>query len=613
MIQENESHNRKQMILRDFVNLIIALIIIVSGLFTLWVPHRVSAAPAWPTTWISIGTDPDEGGGDDFRDVLEAYYQADSAYLFLRLRTVIPATFQSGNKDSRYKWFVDTNNDMTLPGSSGGTVYNWEYLFYVEDTDNNGTGDIYLGTPSNPVGALITNTDLVGYRLNSGGNYVDLYIRLDQISNLADYWVGWATDQENKNYDQAPKLDSTDSTAALHLITKGAITVIKTVVGSAPPSNWQFNYTGQGTSGNFAIAAAGGQNLVSSLPFGSYTVTETTKADYICSPSDNISVTLSTAQTSQTITFTNTLAAAPTVTTVDIYEDPSCTIVASSMTPQITYYARVGINIANYNLVNLQTVRVTLFYDAAGTNPVAPATANTQTCAILTCAVGSPPTWTIEPNNNPPNPPDNTTWQIITAQCVQPNLNTNTGNWIFAFKPGKVATESVAPANWDAQGKAIRNLSQTGELYVRNKAMNWYGEIIVPASVDWGQVPLGLTFNNATYNPRTASIKYIANGDYYEDIKSSDSWTGTGEIVTLDTMGNNPPPPGMFALLADNTANIGDAVVVTADYKHFNASGALTGESGVTVSTNNLWLSLGPTDIAPVTYSGTIYCQIANR
>jgi hypothetical protein len=612
MLRNTESHKHKQMTVRDFFGVIIAFIIIVSGLFTLWVPHIASAAPTWPTTWISLGTDVAEHGGADYRDVMESYYQVDTEYIYLRLRTVAPAELidSKGKPDSRYKWFFDTDNNFY---TQGGTAYNWEYLLYVEDTNGDNIGDVYLETPNPPI-IHITDTNIAGYRLNSDGNYADLYIRLDQIGGLAQYWVLWATDQQNQNHAQAPNLDSPDSGATILLVTKGSITVNKTVVGTPPSSGWQFNYVGPGTvSGSFTIAATGGQNVVSNLPFGSYTVTETIKPDYICSPGSNINVILSTAQTSQTITFTNTLAAAPTVTNIDIYEDQTCTIVANAMTPQTIYYARVGVSIPNNNLINLQTVRVTLFYDAAGTNPVAPATANTQTCAILTCAVGSPPTWTIEPNNNPPNPPDNTTWQIITAQCVQPNLNANTGNWIFAFKPGKVATESIAPANWDAQGKAIRNPTQTGELYVRNKAMNWYGEIIVPASVDWGEVPLGLTFENTDYNPATAIVTYIANGDYYEDIRSSASWTGSGETVMLDIVGGNPPPAGMFALMADNTANLGDALIVTTEYKHINASGSLTTENGITVNTNSLWLSLGQTDIAPVTYGGTIYCQIANR
>jgi hypothetical protein len=298
-------------------------------------------------------------------------------------------------------------------------------------------------------------------------------------------------------------------------------------------------------------------------------------------------------------------ASIPTVTAIEIFEDSACTIVANSMTPQSTYYARVSVNLST-TLDHLQTVMVTLFYDAAGSNPIAPTSGDTHTCAILSCTVGLTPVWTI--SSGAP-----TSWTIETAECVQPPLNATSGNWIFAFKPGKVATESIAPANWDTQGKAIRTPLQTGELYVRDKAMNWYGEIIVPASVDWGEVPLGLTFEDATYNPETAIITYIANGDYYEDIRSSGSWTGSGETVALDVTGGNPPPAGMFALMADNTANLGDALVVTTEYKHINASGSLTTEDGVTVNTNSLWLSLGETDIAPVTYSGTIYCQIANR
>ncbi len=310
-------------------------------------------------------------------------------------------------------------------------------------------------------------------------------------------------------------------------------------------------------------------------------------------------------QDNASVNVTVNPASIPTVTAIDIFDDPTCNIVTSSMTPQSTYYARLSVNLSN-NLDHLQTVQVTLFYDASGGNPPAPTSGDTHTCAIMSCTVGPSPVWNIS-SGSP------TSWIIETAECVQPPLNATSGNWIFAFKPGKVATESIGPANWDAQGKAIRTPSQTGELYVRDKAMNWYGEITVPASIDWGDVPLGLTFENTDYNPSTAIVTYIANGDYYEDIKSSASWTGSGETVMLDIVGGNPPPAGMFALMADNTANLGDALVVTPEYKHINASGSLTTEAGVIVNTNSLWLSLGQTDIAPVIYSGTIYCQIANR
>jgi hypothetical protein len=305
------------------------------------------------------------------------------------------------------------------------------------------------------------------------------------------------------------------------------------------------------------------------------------------------------------------VTAAPTVN-IEIYTDFGCSNPAFSMTPQTTYYAKVSVT-SNNNLSYLQTVQVTLFYNN-GSQPDAPTSGNTQSCAILTCTVGTPPTWTIEPNNNLPYPPTNTTW-AIESSCVQPALNQLSGDWIFAFKPGKVATESITPAHWDAQGKATNKSSQTGELYIRNKAMNWYGEITInpPLLVDWGEVPLGLKFEDAP-NFKTVSIKYIANGDYYEDIESSATWSGDGQTVGLDVTGiNNPAPPGMFALKADNTAVYGDALVVSTEPKHINASGRLTGEAGVTVDANSLWLSIGETDIAPVTYSGAIYYQISDQ
>jgi PKD repeat protein len=310
------------------------------------------------------------------------------------------------------------------------------------------------------------------------------------------------------------------------------------------------------------------------------------------------------------------VTSAPTIAGIEIYATQDCSgPPVTSMTPQTIYYAKVSITSSN-NLSYLQTVQVTLFYDSAGNDPTAPVISDTHTCAILTCNVGTPPSWTIEPNNTPPNPL--TTWEIVPGECVQPaNLDVTSGDWIFAFMPGKVATEapsaSYPNADWDAQGKATNKANQSSELYVRDKAMNWYGEITVPLSVDWGEVPLGLTFETVPENPETASIKYIANGDYFEDISSSDTWTGSGESVTLNVTGGNPPPAGMFALMADNTAVLADALVVTTNYKHINASGSLTGEDGVTVDANSLWLSLGETDIFPVIYSGSIYFQIAER
>ena len=308
------------------------------------------------------------------------------------------------------------------------------------------------------------------------------------------------------------------------------------------------------------------------------------------------------------VTVTVNPASIPTVNAIDIWDNSGCIGPAvTSMDPQTTYYAKVSVSLSN-NLVNLQTIEVTLFYNASGSdNMTAPIIADTQTCAILTCTVGTPPVWTID-SGTP------TSWTIETVECVQPPLNATSGDWIFAFKPGKVATESVAPADWDAQGKATNKANQSGELYCRDKDMNWYGEIDVTTStVDWGEVPLGLRFTDAP-NPKTVSMLYISNGDYYEDIRSED-WTDGVETVTLDETGVDPPPlPGTFALKANDINELSSAVIVMSSiYNHTNDTGGLTTEAGITSADNTLWLSLSETGIAPVQYSGEIYYQIANR
>lgn len=357
------------------------------------------------------------------------------------------------------------------------------------------------------------------------------------------------------------------------------------------PYDPSYSYYWTGPNGFSSHAQSPSISNATMAMAGDYILTVTNS--YGCQNDSNVNVTVNPASI-------------PTVTGIEIYATQDCQgTPVTSMTPQITYYAKVSVTLSN-NLEHLQTVQVTLFYNETGSDDMtAPTSGDTQTCAILACAVGATPVWSIS-SGTP------TSWTIETSECTQPPLNTTSGSWIFAFKPGRVATETTGAADWDAQGKAIRNPSQTGELYVRNKDMNWYGEITVnTTSVDWAEVPLGLTSGNTTYNPKAVSIKYIANGDYYENISSED-WAGSGETVTLST-GDPPALPGSFALKANDTSDLGTAISVTVIYNPTNDTRGLTTEDGVTVDTNSLWLSLSQTGIAPVVYSGTIYYQIAER
>ncbi|MCJ7570663.1 MAG: hypothetical protein MUO82_02135, partial [Candidatus Thermoplasmatota archaeon] len=175
-------------------------------------------APTWPSNWILIDSDPGEDGtGDDYRDVQYVYYQTDSNYIYLRQECYgIPGW---GGKDARYKFWLDLDCNAYL---SGGNLIEGEYLFFIEDSNSDNSGDIYLledidndgmfkewqNPPDYYSSGLITDSNIAGYRIT--GNCVDLYLDLDQIVNPTGGCLVWATDQENPNLDQAPNTDRPD-------------------------------------------------------------------------------------------------------------------------------------------------------------------------------------------------------------------------------------------------------------------------------------------------------------------------------------------------------------------------------------------------------------------
>ncbi|MDH5788493.1 MAG: hypothetical protein OEZ40_09415, partial [Candidatus Bathyarchaeota archaeon] len=205
------------------VFLVIFLMLILSGHYlatrTIW----VYAQPSWPSSWIEIDQDRNENGaGDDWRDVEYAYYQYDSSYLYLKLKCFdLPGKYWTNHKDGRYKWFIDLEGNMYF---SGGNVYDAEYLLFVEDTDYDGVGEIYLVSdtnndnnfgeyepwpPSSHANYEITDTDIGGFRIVPPYQ-IEMYINWDSIGNPSSYWLMWSTDQQNPNLDQSPCSDRID-------------------------------------------------------------------------------------------------------------------------------------------------------------------------------------------------------------------------------------------------------------------------------------------------------------------------------------------------------------------------------------------------------------------
>jgi len=271
----------------------------------------------------------------------------------------------------------------------------------------------------------------------------------------------------------------------------------------------------------------------------------------------------------------------------------------SSMTPQ-EQWTNITVPVTdNDTLADVNEVHVEVFYDSAGNDPSAPGMANVQTCAILIWTRGGSPVWDIAPAS--------TTWAINAAGCSNGTDSLTTDNWVLSFKVGKVATQSPGSDDWDIYAKATDSVSQTGDNYLRDVEMNWYGEITVnTTSVDWGIVSPGCSNNISP----VVNITYICNGNYIEQVETENAWNGTGaNQTTLNTTG--APGPGEFSLKADDDDTVEGAVqVLSASYTTFD-TGTQTTEAGNPENNNHLWLSLGDSNIPFDTYSGTIYFGIA--
>ena len=205
---------------------------------------NASASPAWPSSWILVDTDKNEDGtGDDMRDVKYAYYQYDADYLYLKLTCYAMPGSEWPHGGARYKWFIDLDKDMYY---SGGNIFNAEYLLFVEDTDSNGVGEIYLlfdanndgsfseyepWPPANYANYRITDSNIASFRIISPYD-IEMYIRWASIGAPPSYQLFWATDQENPNLDQGPSTDRVDEEVplAVHNVAATSQTAFPTTV-----------------------------------------------------------------------------------------------------------------------------------------------------------------------------------------------------------------------------------------------------------------------------------------------------------------------------------------------------------------------------------------------
>jgi hypothetical protein len=294
---------------------------------------------------------------------------------------------------------------------------------------------------------------------------------------------------------------------------------------------------------------------------------------------------------------------APNTSAMEVYSDAGLTLVSTALTPQVVYYVKVTASDAN-TLNNIKEVKVKVYYDVGATHPdEATITAgHEQTACIFT--------WTKVGNTWAKDAGGGTSWAIVAASSVTPTMTASSGDWIFAIKIGKVATESIAPNVWDLHARVTDNEDHTSGYYLWNKSVLWYGEVnILTANVTFGEVALGSGFGANVNKASGAQTNWISNGNYSAVLKSSPTWTGSSNIATLDPNGNCVNA-GEFALRTYYMDVFGSSLLLNSTGVTMRNS-AQTPETGADYNAGMFWLKIAtvfPVDV----YSGSIIFTIIN-
>ena len=294
----------------------------------------------------------------------------------------------------------------------------------------------------------------------------------------------------------------------------------------------------------------------------------------------------------------------PTVTLIEVYDDPGLTSPAASLTPQVYYFLRVTAGDGN-TIEDIDQIDVEFFYDASGNDTAAPGSGDPQTCGILTWDKdGGGSEWTIDAGAS-------TTWEILSANCTKPSdMGVASDDWVFVFMAGTVATESVGAADWDFYADAADD-SGSGNLYERDREILWYGGISTSASANFGTVNNGTGFADNVNEVNGVSVTYISNGNYDQQVKSDAIWTGTTDNATYDATGNCSSAQE-FSLMAFITDTFGSVVQVDTTGVSIDNTGTQTSEAGNEVATNTLWLKIALVFVNE-TYNGNITYIIADN
>jgi hypothetical protein len=377
----------------------------------------VYSQPSWPILWIQIDLDKNENSiKDDWRDVEYACYQYDSDYLYLKLKCYDIIGKEWPDSKGRYKWFIDFEGDMY---HSGGSIYDAEYLVFVEDTDNDGFGEMYLvfdtngdnnfgeyepWPPANNASYRVTDPNVGGWRIFAQYQ-IEMYINWASIGNPPSYWITWATDQENPNLDQGPTTDHVDEEQpiAVHDVAAISQTPTPTSVTQGDPVTVEVVVENQGTqTSTFDVTCYFDTGVVGTLTVtnlaAGYDTTLNFNWDTTGVPTGTYTIQAwadSSAAIAETDETDNWCTAPATVTVQPALVHD---VAATSQVPNVTEVQQgdaVEIEVTVENLGNfIETFTVTCYYDSSqiGTQTVTnlqPSSSTTLTFVWYTTGMAS--------------------------------------------------------------------------------------------------------------------------------------------------------------------------------------------------------------------------------
>lgn len=286
--------------------------------------------------------------------------------------------------------------------------------------------------------------------------------------------------------------------------------------------------------------------------------------------------------------------------------DVSVALSETSINPQTEYTINVTVTDAD-GYSDIASVVFKLYYDSdTATNQTEfdeKTTANAQTLAYITWTSGGGFVLSEETGSS---------WAM--GSCSTPSGGDLANPFIFKITPGKVSSTADNSTDcWQIAALVTDNGSETAWDADNERAeMNWYGEVIAnTVTADFGSVAPGSDF--AVNTVGNISVTCIANAPYDVKVKvAADAFTGGTGTVTVDVTDFNAAAANEVAFKADDDNTLDGAVGLTEAGATINSSGTQTGESGDTVTINQLWMKMNSNYTCTGEKSGSIYFIITD-